>query len=119
MKAELHCKVDVSMYACTQIAVFLLSVERWEQRCTYESVCYKSPFVVQELCDKLWDICDHRKQEAEQERERVMAERWLEDKLGTVSNFYFLLIQVSPPFELRSVCVCVLEYTVQPEVLEE
>ena len=49
---------------------------------------------VQDLCNQLWDICDHRKQEAVSERLRVMTERWLEDKTGLLSNYYFMLLQV-------------------------
>ena len=41
----------------------------------------------------MWDICDHRKQQAVNERQRVMTERWLEDKAGLLSNYYFMLLQ--------------------------
>ena len=61
---------------------------------------------VQDLCDQLWDICDHRKQEAVSERQRVMTERWLEDKTGLLSNYYFMLLQVCI-LTYIGVCVCV------------
>ena len=50
---------------------------------------------LQDLCDRLWDICDKRKEEWEVERERVSTEKWLEDHLGLLSNTYLSLMQVS------------------------
>jgi hypothetical protein len=48
---------------------------------------------VDDLCDKLWDICDERKREAEEEKTRVASERWLEDRTGVLCNYFFMLIQ--------------------------
>ena len=48
----------------------------------------------QDLCDRLWDICDKRKGEWEVERERIANEKWLEDHLGLITNTYLSLMQV-------------------------
>lgn len=48
----------------------------------------------QDLCDKLWDICDHRREEAEGERGRIVEDRWLDDHIGLLSNHYITLMQV-------------------------
>ena len=47
----------------------------------------------QDLCDRLHDICDNRKELAERERQAVMQEGWLEDRLGLLTNHYITLIQ--------------------------
>ena len=47
----------------------------------------------QDLCDRLYDICDNRKELAEKERQSVMSEGWLEDRLGLLTNFYVTLMQ--------------------------
>lgn len=39
------------------------------------------------------DICDNRKDLAEKERQSVMNEGWLEDRLGLLTNFYITLMQ--------------------------
>ena len=49
---------------------------------------------VQDLCDRLWDICDKRKEEWEVERDRIWNEKWLEDHLGLLTNTYLSLMQV-------------------------
>ncbi|XP_066298432.1 sperm flagellar protein 2-like isoform X6 [Branchiostoma lanceolatum] len=49
---------------------------------------------VDDLKERLWDICDTRKEEAETERSNVMHEGWLEDHLGTLTNHYITLMQV-------------------------
>ncbi|RMX41235.1 hypothetical protein pdam_00013258 [Pocillopora damicornis] len=46
-----------------------------------------------DLCDRLNDICDNRKDLAEKERQSVMNEGWLEDRLGLLTNFYITLMQ--------------------------
>ena len=50
-------------------------------------------FSLQDLCDRLYDICDNRKELAEKERQSVMNEGWLEDRLGLLTNFYITLMQ--------------------------
>ena len=50
---------------------------------------------VDDLREKLWDICDERKEQAEAERERVMNDGWLEDRMGILSNHYITVMQVS------------------------
>ncbi|XP_069819162.1 sperm flagellar protein 2 isoform X2 [Dendropsophus ebraccatus] len=49
---------------------------------------------VDDLRDRLWDICDNRKEEAEQERANVMSDGWLEDHVGILMNHFFSLMQV-------------------------
>jgi adenylate kinase family enzyme len=48
---------------------------------------------VDDLCDRLWDVCDKRKEEWETERERIWNEKWLEDHLGLITNTYLSLMQ--------------------------
>ena len=48
---------------------------------------------VDDLRERLWNICDKRKEEAEAERETVMNDGWLDDRLGILSNFYITLMQ--------------------------
>ncbi|XP_075040474.1 sperm flagellar protein 2 [Mixophyes fleayi] len=47
-----------------------------------------------DLRDRLWDICDNRKEEAEQERSDIVNEGWLPDHLGILMNHFFSLMQV-------------------------
>lgn len=58
----------------------------------------KYPYVLstlwQDLCDKLWDICDHRREEVEGERGRIVEDQWLDDHIGLLSNHYITLMQV-------------------------
>uniref|UniRef100_A0A4X2LC40 Calponin-homology (CH) domain-containing protein n=1 Tax=Vombatus ursinus TaxID=29139 RepID=A0A4X2LC40_VOMUR len=49
---------------------------------------------VHDLRDRLWDICDTRKEEAEQERADIIDESWLQDHLGILMNHFFSLMQV-------------------------
>ncbi|KAL4683981.1 hypothetical protein H8959_021675 [Pygathrix nigripes] len=48
---------------------------------------------VNDLRDRLWDICDARKEEAEQERLDIINESWLQDSLGMTMNHFFSLMQ--------------------------
>ncbi|XP_014809464.1 PREDICTED: sperm flagellar protein 2 [Calidris pugnax] len=49
---------------------------------------------VTDLRDLLWDICDNRREEAEQERTNIMNDGWLQDHRGIVMNHFFSLMQV-------------------------
>ncbi|XP_058280070.1 sperm flagellar protein 2 [Hirundo rustica] len=49
---------------------------------------------VTDLRDLLWDICDSRREEAEQERISIMNEEWLPDRRGIAMNHFFTLMQV-------------------------
>lgn len=49
---------------------------------------------VQDLRDRLWDICDAQKEEAEQERLDIINESWLQDSMGITMNHFFSLMQV-------------------------
>uniref|UniRef100_A0A8C6E7R7 Sperm flagellar 2 n=1 Tax=Moschus moschiferus TaxID=68415 RepID=A0A8C6E7R7_MOSMO len=48
---------------------------------------------VNDLRDRLWDICDARKEEAEQERLDIINESWLQDSTGIALNHFFSLMQ--------------------------
>ncbi|XP_041884433.1 sperm flagellar protein 2 isoform X1 [Corvus kubaryi] len=49
---------------------------------------------VTNLKDLLWDICDSRREEAEQERINIMNEEWLPHHRGLAMNHFFTLMQV-------------------------
>ncbi|XP_029860545.1 sperm flagellar protein 2 isoform X2 [Aquila chrysaetos chrysaetos] len=49
---------------------------------------------VTDLRDLLWDICDNRREEAEQERTDIMNDGWLPDRRGIAMNHFFSLMQV-------------------------
>ncbi|KAM6391698.1 sperm flagellar protein 2 [Rhynochetos jubatus] len=49
---------------------------------------------VTDLRDLLWDICDNRREEAEQERTDIMNDGWLTDHRGIAMNHFFSLMQV-------------------------
>uniref|UniRef100_A0A8B9DQ31 Sperm flagellar 2 n=1 Tax=Anser cygnoides TaxID=8845 RepID=A0A8B9DQ31_ANSCY len=49
---------------------------------------------VTDLRDLLWDICDKRREEAEQERTDIMNDGWLLDHKGLAINHFFSLMQV-------------------------
>ncbi|NXB50519.1 SPEF2 protein, partial [Leucopsar rothschildi] len=48
---------------------------------------------VTDLRELLWDICDSRREEAEQERIGIMNEEWLPDRRGIAMNHFFTLMQ--------------------------
>ncbi|XP_051038489.1 sperm flagellar protein 2 [Phodopus roborovskii] len=48
---------------------------------------------VNDLRDRLWDICEARKEEAEQERIDIINESWLQDSVGIIMNHFFSLMQ--------------------------
>ncbi len=50
---------------------------------------------VQDLRERLWDICDKRKEEAEQERAGVIDDGWLDDHTAVLINHYSALMQVT------------------------
>ena len=49
---------------------------------------------VDDLRETLWTICDERKDQAEKEREAIIGDGWLDDRLGLLSNNYISLMQV-------------------------
>ncbi|KAM9138939.1 sperm flagellar protein 2-like [Pangshura tecta] len=49
---------------------------------------------VTDLRDRLWDICENRREEAEQERSDIMNDGWLPDHMGILMNHFFSLMQV-------------------------
>ncbi|XP_076812230.1 sperm flagellar protein 2-like [Clavelina lepadiformis] len=46
-----------------------------------------------DLRERLWDICDTRKEQVESERSNIMTEGWMEDHLGILTNHYLTLMQ--------------------------
>ncbi|XP_053910359.1 sperm flagellar protein 2 isoform X2 [Cuculus canorus] len=48
---------------------------------------------VTDLRDRLWDICDSKREEAEQERTDIMNDGWLPDCWGIAMNHFFSLMQ--------------------------
>lgn len=49
---------------------------------------------VDDLRERLWDICDTRKEKAEEERNALITEGWLEDHCGLMTNLHISLMQV-------------------------
>ncbi|KAG7481571.1 hypothetical protein MATL_G00067490 [Megalops atlanticus] len=47
-----------------------------------------------DLRERLWDICDRRREEAEQERSGVMGDGWLQDHTAVLVNHFSALMQV-------------------------
>ncbi|XP_038852765.1 sperm flagellar protein 2 [Salvelinus namaycush] len=47
-----------------------------------------------DLRERLWDICDKRKEEAGQERAAIMCDGWLEDHTAVLINHFSTLMQV-------------------------
>lgn len=50
---------------------------------------------VDDLRDRLWNICDERKVQAENERQDIIDDGWLDDRLGLVTNHYITQMQVA------------------------
>lgn len=50
---------------------------------------------VEDLRDNLYKVCDIKKEESEKERETIMNNGWLPDKIGFLINNYITLMQVS------------------------
>ena len=48
---------------------------------------------VDDVRDRLWNISDERKEQAEAERSAVMSDCWLDDHLGMLDNHYISLMQ--------------------------
>ena len=46
-----------------------------------------------DLRERLWTICDERKETAEKEREGVIGDGWLDDNTGLLTNHYITLMQ--------------------------
>lgn len=49
---------------------------------------------VEDLRDSLYRICDAKKEESEREREMIINDGWLVDKIGFLINHYITLMQV-------------------------
>ncbi|XP_063404210.1 sperm flagellar protein 2-like isoform X1 [Mytilus trossulus] len=48
---------------------------------------------VDDLTEALWSISDERKVQAENERQNIVNDGWLDDRLGVLSNFYITTMQ--------------------------
>ncbi|XP_029915188.1 sperm flagellar protein 2 [Myripristis murdjan] len=58
-----------------------------------------------DLRECLWDICDKRKEENEQERAALMGNRWLEDHTAVLINDYSALMQVEVDRFQNTLCI--------------
>ena len=47
-----------------------------------------------DLVERLWDICDAKKEENEEERTSLMGNGWIEDHLCILTNLFVMLMQV-------------------------
>uniref|UniRef100_A0A670J129 Sperm flagellar 2 n=1 Tax=Podarcis muralis TaxID=64176 RepID=A0A670J129_PODMU len=61
----------------------------WEDDETKEELHQR----VTDLRDRLWDICENRRDEAQQERNDIMSDGWLPDRLALLMNHIFSLMQ--------------------------
>ena len=57
---------------------------------------------VDDLRERLWNICDERKASAETERQDIINDGWLDDRLGIVSNQYITQMQVEAKANMHS-----------------
>ncbi|XP_069483223.1 sperm flagellar protein 2 isoform X2 [Ambystoma mexicanum] len=67
-----------------------IAEDMWQQEGIKEELHQR----IDDLRDRLWDICDNRKDEAEQERNNIINNGWLPDHIGIVLNHFFSLMQV-------------------------
>ncbi|KAK7163991.1 hypothetical protein R3I94_002650 [Phoxinus phoxinus] len=58
-----------------------------------------------DLRERLWDICDKRKEEAEQERAGVIDDGWLDDHTAVLINHYSALMQIEVGRFQDSLCL--------------
>uniref|UniRef100_A0A671QSM5 Sperm flagellar 2 n=1 Tax=Sinocyclocheilus anshuiensis TaxID=1608454 RepID=A0A671QSM5_9TELE len=66
---------------------------------------------VQDLRERLWDICDKHKEEAEQERAGVIDDSWLDDHTAVLINHYSALMQIEVGRFQDSLCLLRDYYT--------
>lgn len=59
---------------------------------------FEDSLYLQELCERLWDISDKRKEEDEQERDSLMGNNWLEDHTEVIIKHHSILMQVTFSF---------------------
>ena len=64
------------------------------------------------MCDKLWDITDTRRDQAEQERQRIINDQWLEDHVGLLTNHFISVMQVSGEYIRQKYTLCHVRYIV-------
>uniref|UniRef100_A0A8C2BA83 Sperm flagellar 2 n=1 Tax=Cyprinus carpio TaxID=7962 RepID=A0A8C2BA83_CYPCA len=64
-----------------------------------------------DLRERLWDICDKRKEEAEQERAGVIDDGWLDDHTAVLINHYSALMQIEVGRFQDSLCLLRDYYT--------
>ena len=66
---------------------------------------------IDDLKEKLWSICDERKEQAENERETNMNDGWLDDRLGVLSNHYLTVMQVFYiHYNIKSMCISIISH---------
>jgi len=69
---------------------------------------------LEDLCERLWNISDTRKEDAETERTQVMNEGWLEDHVGLLTNHYISLMQ-SEVSKFQDTCKVLRDYFIGME----
>lgn len=83
-KAELHLRLDVRTY--------------FTSVCKYRLAWFSGNFVhllcLQELCERLWDISETRKEHGDRERDALMHGGRLEDQAVVLVNHHTILTQV-------------------------
>lgn len=62
---------------------------------------------VEDLRDNLYRICDMKKEESEKERELIMNNGWLPDKIGFLTNHFITLMQVCTFNRIKYLELCV------------
>ena len=70
------------------LSIMLLIICEGQIDKDYSNVC------LQDLKERLWDVCDYRRDEAGKERNSILSNRWLEDHVGLICNQYITLMQV-------------------------
>lgn len=75
--------------------------EQFSQKIAHTFLIIFCCVFLQDLRERLWDICDKRKEEAEQERAGVIDDGWLDDHTAVLINHYSALMQVTHTFSLK------------------
>ncbi|XP_070819976.1 sperm flagellar protein 2 [Chaetodon trifascialis] len=63
-----------------------------------------------ELCERLWDISDKRKEKDEEERAALMGEGWVEDHTAIIINHHSVLMQVEVDRFQTTLCLLRVYY---------
>ncbi|XP_030271688.1 sperm flagellar protein 2 isoform X2 [Sparus aurata] len=73
-----------------------------------------------ELCERMWELSDKRKEEDEQEKDALMGEGWLEDHTVVLVNYHSILMQVELDRFHTTLCILKVYYlSMYSQVLPE